>query len=62
MPGIGVTASFVRMTLWIIHGWRPTSVTIHPASRAMNPTGAKQAKNSQYFLLSCHLDFLMLMK
>jgi hypothetical protein len=39
-PGIGVTASAVRMTPCTIHGWRPTSVTVHPASRAMKPSGA----------------------
>ena len=30
----GVTASAVRRSLYTTHGWRPTSVTIQPASRA----------------------------
>jgi hypothetical protein len=38
-PGIGVTASAVRSTPWMIQGWRPTSVTVHPASMAMKPKG-----------------------
>ena len=29
-----MTASSVRITLYTIQGWRPTSVTIHPHSRA----------------------------
>ena len=37
MLGAVVTASDTRMTRQTIHGWRPTSVTIQPASRA---TGA----------------------
>jgi hypothetical protein len=36
MPGILVTASLVRITPWMIHGWRPTSVTVQPASKAIN--------------------------
>ena len=39
-PGIGVTASAVRKTPCTTHGCRPTSVTVHPASVAMNPNGA----------------------
>ena len=39
-PGIGVTASEVRMRWSMIHGCRPTSVTTHPASMAMKPNGA----------------------
>jgi hypothetical protein len=33
----------------MIHGWRPTSVTVHPASMARNPIGAAStsARNSQ---------------
>src|SRR5256885_7996484 len=42
-PGIGVTASRVRKTPWITHGCRPSSVTIHPASTAMNPSGVASA-------------------
>ncbi len=42
-PGIGVTASLVRRTFWITHGWRPISVTDHPASVAMNPNGVTTA-------------------
>jgi hypothetical protein len=38
-PGIGVRASRVRITPWMIQGWRPTSVTIHPASIASTPSG-----------------------
>ncbi len=38
-PGIGVTASAVRSTPCTTHGWRPTSVTVHPASVAMKPNG-----------------------
>ena len=41
-PGIGVTASAVRRTPWMIHGWRPTSVTIQPASMQMKPSGRGQ--------------------
>jgi hypothetical protein len=33
-PFACVTASDVRMTLYTIHGWRPTSVTIQPHSSA----------------------------
>jgi len=33
-PGIGVTASAVLTTPYTTHGWRPTSVTTHPASMA----------------------------
>ena len=36
---MGVTASFVRMTPYTIHGCRPTSVTTQPASSASNPSG-----------------------
>ena len=43
-PGIGVTASAVRITPWMIHGWRPTSVTIQPASMAMKPSGRGAAR------------------
>src|SRR6185295_17880404 len=38
-PGIGVTASRTRITPWMIHGWRPTSVTAQPASTAIRPSG-----------------------
>ncbi len=34
-PLAPVIASSVRMIPWTIHGWRPTSVTIQPASMAM---------------------------
>src|SRR5262245_32964453 len=33
-PLAPVTASLVRMTSYTTHGWRPTSVTIQPDSRA----------------------------
>ena len=42
-PFIGVTASLVRITPLMIHGCRPTSVTTHPASIAMNPMGQHTA-------------------
>ena len=42
--GIGVTASRVRSRPEMIHGCRPTSVTTHPASTAMNPIGAPSAR------------------
>jgi hypothetical protein len=35
----GVTAPAVRITPWMIHGWRPTSVTVQPASMATKPSG-----------------------
>ena len=38
-PGRVVTASAVRITPCTIHGWRPTSVTIHPVSMATNAAG-----------------------
>ena len=48
-PGIGVTACAVRMSPCTIHGCRPTSVTIHPASVARKPNGATRtsARRSQ---------------
>src|SRR5208283_4655373 len=38
-PGTGVTASAVRIRPWMIQGWRPTSVTVQPASMASIPRG-----------------------
>src|SRR5688572_552288 len=35
----GDTPSAVRITPYATHGWRPTSVTNHPASTATNPIG-----------------------
>ena len=43
MPPRVVTASAVRIWPYTIHGWRPTSVTIHPASSAMNAAGPATA-------------------
>ena len=52
MPGIGVTASAVRITPCMIQGWRPTSVTVHPASTAIKPIGVAKANSfkNQAFL------------
>ena len=44
---MGVTASAVRMTPWMIHGWRPTSVTIQPASVQTKPMGAASTSGPQ---------------
>ena len=43
-PAPGLTASLVRMTPYTIHGWRPTSVVVQPASMAIAaPTPARLA-------------------
>ncbi len=51
---MGVTASDVRMTPWMIQGWRPTSVTIQPASVQTKPIGAAStsARSSQRWRVS----------
>jgi len=49
-PGALVTASAVRSTRYTIHGCRPTSVTIQPASRATTaaiPVSAAARRNQR---------------
>ena len=41
-PGIGVTASDVLMTPWMIQGCLPSSVTIQPTSTATRPRAVDQ--------------------
>src|ERR1700747_713939 len=51
-PGIGVTASFVRIIPSITQGCLPSSVTNQPVSTAMNPNGEQQTSARNTHLLS----------
>jgi hypothetical protein len=52
MPGMGVRESRVFMMPYMIHGWRPTSVTIHPASMAMYPKGMAKTRSDSHHRFS----------
>ena len=47
MPLLPVTASSTRITSWAIHGWRPTSVVIQPASSATTDETARRHRRPQ---------------
>ena len=57
MPGIGVTASLVRIMPCIIQGCRPTSVTVHPASTAINPKGVDKINRLRNHFFASQLLF-----